>query len=371
MPNDPEHRIYVWIEALCNYLTVVDEPERRKHWPKPGTSALRAESGVTRIESNRGSGELEDSVRRTEVPNVTHLMAKDILWFHAVIWPCMLHALGEEPPRTVYAHAYWISEGRKMSKSLGNFIEIDRLRLYAEKYSLDALRWFLTTQGPLGATDADFAHARFVEVYNAELANGIGNAASRVGNMIVKYFDGVVPACSKTGFTTESTEGHGEEYKWDEIAVGLVGRAVRACEEVRLDDSLRAGLELSNRVDAFIAATRPFSIAKEIDKGTHADPARGREDLNTILYQSAEALRIASLLLWPAMPSKMAELWRNWDCSPLNDPDDPDSGFRAPLSELATWAHPAWGMKPGSTVRKGEPLFMRADAKEPAPGDAE
>ncbi len=336
MPNDPEHRIYVWIEALCNYLTVVDEPGRRKYWPA-----------------------------------TVHLMAKDILWFHAVIWPCMLHALGERPPGTVYAHAYWISEGRKMSKSLGNFIEIDRLEAYAEAYSLDALRWFLTTQGPLGATDADFAHARFVEVYNADLANGIGNAASRVGNMIVKYFDGIVPdAEGETGFTTETTEGHGEEYRWDRIATELVNRAVASCSDVRLDDSLRAGLELSNKVDAFIAATRPFSIAKEIDKGTHEDPGRGRRSLETILYQSAEALRIASLLLWPAMPGKMAELWRNWGCSPLRDPVDPDSGFRAPLSELAAWAHPEWGLKPGSVVTKGEPLFMRADPKAPAPGDA-
>jgi methionyl-tRNA synthetase len=116
-------------------------------------------------------------------------MAKDILWFHAVIWPCMLHALGEQPPETVYAHAYWIAEGRKMSKSLGNFIEIDQLRAYADRYSLDAVRWFLTTQGPLGATDADFAHA------------GSSRSTTRArqrhrqrdepgGNMFAKYFDG-------------------------------------------------------------------------------------------------------------------------------------------------------------------------------------
>jgi methionyl-tRNA synthetase len=120
-------------------------------------------------------------------------MAKDILWFHAVIWPCMLRALGETPPDTVYAHAYFIAEGTKMSKSLGNFIEIDDLRAYADRYSIDAVRWYLATQGPMGANDADWSYARFVEVYNADLANGIGNATSRVANMIVKYFDGAVP----------------------------------------------------------------------------------------------------------------------------------------------------------------------------------
>src|SRR5690606_14150932 len=170
MPGDPEHRIYVWIEALCNYLTTMDTDERRKFWPRP----------------NGGAGGADHQI--------VHLMAKDILWFHAVIWPCLLRALGERPPSMVYAHAYWIAEGRKMSKSLGNFIEIDELRAYAERYSLDAVRWFLATQGPLGSTDADFAHSRFIDVYNAELANGIGNCASRVSNMIAKYFDGAVPA---------------------------------------------------------------------------------------------------------------------------------------------------------------------------------
>ncbi|MEO1512720.1 MAG: class I tRNA ligase family protein, partial [Planctomycetota bacterium] len=157
MPGDPEHRVYVWIEALCNYLTVIDEPDRRKYWPA-----------------------------------TVHLMAKDILWFHAVIWPCMLRALGEPPPRTVYAHAYWIAEGKKMSKSLGNFIEIDQLEAYSERHGIDAVRWYLTTQGPLGANDADFAHARFVEIFNTDLANGIGNATSRVANMIEKYQAGEI-----------------------------------------------------------------------------------------------------------------------------------------------------------------------------------
>ncbi|MEZ6319187.1 MAG: methionine--tRNA ligase [Phycisphaerales bacterium] len=184
MPGDPDHRIYVWIEALCNYLTVVDEPDRRKFWPLP-SSPLGGEG--------RGEGSSPEPGRGRPGSQVVHLMAKDILWFHAVIWPCMLRALGETPPDTVYAHAYWIAEGKKMSKSLGNFIEIDLLRAYADRYSLDAVRWFLATQGPLGANDADFAHARFVEVYNADLANGIGNSTSRVANMVGKYFDGKVP----------------------------------------------------------------------------------------------------------------------------------------------------------------------------------
>lgn len=162
MPGDPEQSIYVWIDALFNYLTTVDTEDRRKYWP-----------------ANH------------------HIIAKDILWFHAVIWPAVLMALDRPLPHQVYAHSFWISEGQKMSKTLGNFIDLEKIDQYVETYSLDALRYFLVTQGPLGATDSDFAHAKFVDVYNADLANTLGNCASRVTNMIARYFDGVLPEPGK------------------------------------------------------------------------------------------------------------------------------------------------------------------------------
>ena len=319
MPGDPEHRIYVWIEALCNYLTVVDTDERRRYWPAD-----------------------------------VHLMAKDILWFHAVIWPAMLRALGMQPPRTVYAHAYFVSEGRKMSKSLGNFIEIDQLQAYAGRYSLDAVRWFLATQGPLGANDADFAYQRFVEVYNADLANGIGNAASRVANMIVKYFgtvpdpkgdDSVVPA----------------EFDWPRLTRATTELAAEYASAVQLDQMLRLGIDLAAKVDAYINVTEPFRLAKKLDD----DPANA-DRLAAILYHCAEALRIASLLLAPAMPERMAELWRRWHCRHLADPDDPNSAFVAPLADLARWGGPH-ALRPGQAIAKGDALFMRADAGDPVP----
>ncbi len=345
MPGNDEHRIYVWIEALCNYLTIVDHDERQKYW----------------------NGE------------VVHLMAKDILWFHAIIWPAILHALKKQPPKTVYAHAYWIAEGKKMSKSLGNFIEIDQLHAYAEKYSLDALRWFLTTQGPLGANDADFAHNRFIEVYNADLANSIGNSTSRVGNMFNKYFGGQVkgicngefgfPGGSSLQTALIALENAGKKvddpdrtYKLAEFANQAVDNAVCALETVDLGAMLDAGRSIVRHVDDFISYSAPFTLAKQLDAlddGEHA--------LSSILYSCAEALRIATLLLWPAMPEKMAELWRNWNCTHLIDSDDANSGFVAPLSELAKWGGD-YSLKPGQTIIKGEALFMRADAKEPAPG---
>lgn len=347
MPGDDSHRIYVWIEALCNYLTTVDTDDRNKYW----------------------DGE------------VTHLMAKDILWFHAIIWPAMLHALGKEPPKTVYAHAYWIAEGTKMSKSLGNFIEIDLLQAYAEKYSLDAVRWFLTTQGPLGANDADFAHARFVEVYNADLANSIGNSTSRVGNMVHKYFDGTVPAtCNgEFGFPDGSSlqtalkalENAGKAvddptrtYNFQEFINEATTNAIDALAKVDLETMLDSARSIVRYVDDFISYCAPFTLAKQLDTlddGTHA--------LQSILYSCAEALRIASLLLSSAMPEKMAELWRNWSCNHLTDPNDANSPFVAPLTELAQWGGPH-AIKVGQTIAKGDALFMRADGNEPAPEPA-
>ncbi|MEL7473380.1 MAG: methionine--tRNA ligase [Planctomycetota bacterium] len=344
MPNDPEHRIYVWIEALCNYLTVVDTDELRAFWPA-----------------------------------TVHFMAKDILWFHAVIWPAMLRALGEPSPRDVYAHAYFISEGRKMSKSLGNFIEIDQLEAYADRYSLDAVRWYLATQGPLGSTDADFAYTRFVEVYNADLANSFGNSTSRVANMIAKYLGG---ACDRTcdgrfGFPDgkalplaldaranagKPADDPTRTFDLATLCHEAAAAATRDHAQHALDDALSHGLDIVNAVDEFISYTTPFTLAKQLDTLRHADKA-----LQTILYSCAEALRIASLLLAPAMPEKCAELWRRWNCEHLTDPSDANSAFRAPLAELARFGDGAFSLKPGQTIEKGDALFMRADASEPVP----
>ena len=155
MPGDPDHSIYVWIDALFNYVTAINDDDRRHYWPCD-----------------------------------VHLIGKEILWFHAVIWPAMLIALGRPLYHRLYAHSFWISEGQKMSKTLGNFIDLEKLDQYIDEFGLDALRYYLATQGPMGASDADFAHAKFVEVYNADLANTFGNSCSRVANMIGKYFSG-------------------------------------------------------------------------------------------------------------------------------------------------------------------------------------
>lgn len=301
MPGDERHRVYVWIDALFNYISVVDTPERRKYWPASA-----------------------------------HVLGKDILWFHAVIWPCMLMAMDEELPGTIYAHGWWIREGRKMSKSLGNFLDLPTLLAYSERYSLDGLRWFLATQGPAGANDADFAHAKFVEVFNADLANGVGNATSRVGNMIVKYFDG---ACPDAGGAT-SHAGH----DWPSIAREAVEKWEEAVERCDVPGALAPAAELVRRVDGYINVTEPFRMAKDESK---------RGELAVVLYHCAEALRIAALLMSPAMPAKMLDALGRLGGAPGGES----------FESLMRWG----GLKAGATVVKGDPLFQRADVDAAPP----
>lgn len=305
MPGDDGHRVYVWIDALLNYMTAVTPEDKQKYWPAQ-----------------------------------VHLIAKDILWFHAVIWPCMLMAMGRELPKTVYAHSYWIREGRKMSKSLGNFLDLPTLRAYTDRYSLDALRYYLLVQGPLGSTDADFVHGRFIETYNADLANGIGNAFSRVTNMIGKYFDGTMPAMGEHTF---------EGFDWPASASAAVDAANECAGREDIVGLIKAGLGLSNTVDSFVNATEPFKLAKDESK---------KDELASILACCAEALRLAGVLMMPAMPEKMAELLSRLGQSP------PDSSTGShDLDAITRWG----AIEPGTPISKGDPLFMRADADAPAP----
>ena len=141
-----------------------------------------------------------------------------------------------------------------MSKSMGNFIDLERLRAYTERFGLDALRWYLATQGPLGGGDADFSHVKFVETFNADLANGIGNATSRVGNMIDKYFGGVLPADDGVELAPDAAsgfEGTGvrSTFEWKGLCAAAAER-VRACLETQdLEGALRAGTGLASKVD--------------------------------------------------------------------------------------------------------------------------
>ncbi len=307
IPGDDSHKIYVWIDALFNYVSTVDTDERRKYWPAD-----------------------------------VHLIAKDILWFHAAIWPAMLLALKKQPgygwvslPKAVYSHSFWIREGVKMSKSLGNFVDLKEIDDYVATFSLDALRYFLAAEGPLGTNDSDFAKAKFIESYNAALANTLGNSLSRTSNMTTKYFAGVLPA---SGVDT------GDATLTPAVVAELVAASIKSYQALDLSAAINSALGIVRKVDEFIEKTRPFTLAK--------DPAN-LPRVAAILYHCAEALRIASVLLWPVMPGKMEDLWSRFG-----------QGFAAEIKaadgtgKLTEWTQ--WGLlKPGTPIAIGEPLFPR------------
>ncbi len=243
MPGDPQQTIYVWIDALFNYLSIVDTNERRKFWPAD-----------------------------------VHLIAKDILWFHAVIWPAMLLALKRPLPKKVYAHSFWIADGQKMSKSLGNFVDLEKIDYYVSKYGLDALRWFLATSGPMGTNDSDFSEKNFIDVYNRDLANDFGNLLNRVSGLIRKYFDGRIPEPGE--FT------HDDEMLF--IQEGLIRSRIN---DLDISSTCAWVMQLVQLVNKYIEEQAPWKLT-DIKRTA------------TILYAAAEALRLSAVYLQPVMPEK-------------------------------------------------------------------
>ena len=221
-----------------------------------------------------------------------------------------------------------------MSKSLGNFIDLERIDEYVLRFGLDALRYFLITQGPLRTTDADFAEAKFGEVYNADLANTLGNCFSRVANMTARYFGGRLPAAG------EEAEADRELRRAAERSVAAFEPAVAA---LQLDGAAAAALELVGEINSYIERTQPFKLARVAEQLPR---------VGTILYHCAEAIRIASLLLWPLMPGKMAELWRRIGCEAYAREMADGSGR---LGEWTRWG----GLEAGEVIQKGDALFPR------------
>ncbi|MAX24363.1 MAG: methionine--tRNA ligase [Phycisphaeraceae bacterium] len=317
VPGDDEQTIYVWIDALFNYLTYMDTDDRREFW----------QAGPV------------------------HFMAKDILWFHAAIWPALLMALAkcdgydwvfsESVGKNimVYSHSYWVSAtGEKMSKSLGNFLDPAAIDNYVGEFGLDALRYFLATRGPLGTTDSAFSPDLFADVYNSDLANTFGNSASRVTNMINKYFDGICPEAAVKVETTHDYSHAAEE---------ILAKYIKAGNQLDLSATADAALSLVRMVDSYIEETSPFKLAKDEEK---------LPEVATILYNCIEALRIVSIMLWPFIPDQCEVFWerigRNEYAQALADG----------TGQLKAWSQ--WGqMEHGSEVQKGNPLFPRYQVK--------
>ena len=294
LPNDPSHVVYVWIDALSNYITAL------------------------------GYSSPDDSLFRKFWPVNVHLIGKEILWFHSVYWPAMLFSLGIEQPRQVFAHGWWTAEGRKMSKTEGNFIDLPRLRKIIADYGLDALRYYLLRAAPFGS-DLDFSDADFAKSFN-ELANVLGNCLNRVARMINSYRDGAVPPLGALQDIDRALIAHGERLASDLAA------AYSKCE---LQQGALLPIELARAANGYIDATQPFKLAKE--------PAQA-DRLNTVLHVSAQAVRRALAGLLPVLPHKAAEGLAQLGVDPAG----------RGLDHLLGEAMPA-----GHKIGQGQPLFPR------------
>jgi methionyl-tRNA synthetase len=298
MPNDPEHVVYVWIDALSNYITAL------------------------------GYGTADDSRFKTYWPADVHLIGKEIMWFHTVYWPAMLFSLDLPVPKTVFAHGWWTSEGKKMSKSMGNFIDLGKLREVAGKYSLDALRFYLLRAAPFGS-DLDWSEKEFHAAY-FELSKKLGNCLNRATNMTSRYRGNIVPAA-------------GELQELDRAVLAQVealpGKLAEAYGRFALQDGALLPIELVRAIDGYIEATAPFKLAK--------DPAQAGR-LDTVLNVILRAMHAALVGLLPILPEKAAEGLKQLSV---------ESAGRG-MQELFAGA-PAAGAKLG----EGHALFPAVDAK--------
>jgi methionyl-tRNA synthetase len=261
VPDDPGHVIYVWYDALTNYITGVGYPD---------------------------GGERFDTFWPADI----HLVGKDILRFHAVFWPAFLLSAGVAPPRGVFAHGWWTVEGQKMSKSLGNVVDpYEMVRIYGP----DAFRYFLLREVPFGL-DGDFSRKALVHRINSELANDFGNLLNRSLAMLGKYFSGTVPHPGQPGEEERAITAKAHE---------VLRTVDEAIEELELSRALTAIWDLVKTANKYVDSQAPWALAK--------DPSR-RERLGTVLYTVLEAARICVLLSAPSLPVAAQRMWEALGC---------------------------------------------------------
>ncbi|MBK8480028.1 MAG: methionine--tRNA ligase [Proteobacteria bacterium] len=300
VPGDDSHVIYVWIDALTNYISALggfdEAPAYRQFWPQ-----------------------------------AIHLIGKDILRFHAVYWPCMLLAAGLPLPRTVFAHGWWTVNGQKMSKSLMNAVDPTML---AGDLGRDALRYFLLRETPLG-NDGDFAHPALIQRLNADLANDLGNLLNRSLAMAGKYCAGKTPALLAAA----------EMDPTDQALVALAERVRDAVamhfERLEPSRALEALWELVRGTNKYIDTTAPYKLARNAEQ---------QPRLDQVVAHFLEALRWISILLAPALPDSAATMRRYLGLPTLE-------------AQLGRDQWPTrWGDgPPAAALQRGEPLFPRID----------
>jgi len=307
IPWDETHITYVWFDALLNYITAVgfgepDAPAQERfsrRWP------------------------------------AVHLVGKDILRFHAVIWPAMLMAAGLPVPRRVFGHGWLLVGGEKMSKSKLTGIAPNEI---TDTFGTDAFRYYFMRAISFGQ-DGSFSWEDLSARYNAELANGFGNLASRVLAMVARYFDGVVPA---PGEPTQP------ELAIQEIVAGAVAEADDAMERFAIHEAIAGIWTIVDALNGYITDEEPWVLAK--------DPAK-RQRLATVLYTAMEGLRALAVLLAPVIPEATRRLWAALGALEA----------LGPLAEQPIREAGSWGRLPaGAQIGELEALFPRVEADEAA-----
>lgn len=296
LPFDTDYVTYVWFDALLNYVSV-------------STAFHKTYADGTPI-----------------WPATYHLIGKDILTTHCVYWPTMLMALDIPLPEHVLAHGWWlVNGGEKMSKSAGNVVNpMD----YMEKYGIDAFRYFLAREMVVGQ-DANFTHEGFVRRINSDLANDLGNVLNRVHRLVLNNFEGKLPKAAQIG-------------EAEKEVIDLAGKVIAEIKEglpkARLSQSIETIMQLVRSINRYLEVKAPWKLAKDESK---------KDELATVLYISAEAVRLSLCLLWPVIPSKAEE------------------GLAMLGSKFQSAEDLSWGvLQSGETFGEGKPLFPRIEEEK-------
>ncbi|MBP2639221.1 MAG: metG [Firmicutes bacterium] len=301
VPFDPKHVVYVWFDALTNYITAagyLDDKEKfSRYWPAD-----------------------------------IHLVGKEIVRFHSIIWPIILMALGLELPKMVYGHGWLVVEGDKMSKSKGNVIDPVAL---IDEFGADAIRYFLLREITLGM-DGNFSRDALINRINADLANDLGNLLHRTLNMIGRFNGGVI----------ESPDACQPVDPIDETLISLANNTAmeyeKLMEKMDLNGAIKSVWVLISRANKYIDETGPWALAK--------DPAK-KERLNTVLYNLVETLRIVAILISPFVPLTGPKIWEQL-------------GLGLPFASTTLQDAQQWGGIPaGTVVSKPVPIFPRIEEK--------
>jgi methionyl-tRNA synthetase len=301
VPFDPGHVVYVWVDALTNYISAIGylsgDPEREKLF-------------------------------RTFWPADLHLVGKEIMRFHTIIWPVLLMALDLPLPHKVFGHGWMVLDRGKMSKSKGNVIDPHVLM---DRYGVDSVRYFLLREIPFGA-DGRYSEAALIERTNVDLANDLGNLLNRTLTMLEKYRDGVVPAP-----VAEVDDGALEG-----LLADVASRVEKAMEALQIPTALETIWELVSLGNHYIEDNAPWNLAKNPGEAARLD---------TVLYNLLETLRAVGGLLVPFLPDAPGRIWDQ-----LGLAGDPGGlGWDG----VTRWG----GLPPGTKARKGQPLFPRIDTK--------